>query len=331
MPEDDDPRAAPRRGARRVLQAHRHLRGGVRIVHAVHVRHVRKGRRVESERQAEGGHSRQRPEPNRPGARVRLLLLSCRVRAARCGLRNGDDQLQSRNGVDRLRHHRPAVLRAADVRRRHVGDRARGERRRRTSLPGAVRRPDAAQALAGAAGRRREDYRHLAGFDRPRGGSPPVRAVAVGSRHSAAGERHGDVARGSARGGREDRISGGRPAVVRARRARHGDRLRHGHARSLHDERRRCGARASRADRQVRRRCLRARRRCGRRRDRRRRDRRHHGAHRGGGHPLGRQLVRRAAVSRGRAAPGDDSRLHAAHRARAEGHRPDERAVRHQG
>ena len=149
--------------------------------------------------------------------------------------------------------------------------------------------------------------------------------------HHAAGERHGDLARGSARRRRRDRLPGRRPAVVRARRPRHGDRLRRRHARSLHDAGRRRVARASGAGRQVPRGRLRVRRRRHRRRDRRRRHRRHHGAHRGGRHPFRRQLVRRAAVHLPRAPPGDDSRLHAAHRARAQGRRADERAVRDQG
>ena len=96
-------------------------------------------------------------------------------------------------------------------------------------------------------------------------------------------------------------------------------------------QRRRRVAGASGAGRQVPRGRVRVRRRRGRRRDRRRRHRRHHGAHRGGGHPLRRQLLRRAAVHLPRAAPRDDSRLHAPHRARAEGRRPDERPVRDQG
>ena len=66
----------------------------------------------------------------------------------------------------------------------------------------AVRRPDAAQAGAGAAGSRRQDPRHVARLDRPCGRSAALRAAAVGPRHSAAGERHGHVARRSARSGR---------------------------------------------------------------------------------------------------------------------------------
>ena len=80
-----------------------------------------------------------------------------------------------------------------------------------------------------------QDPRHVARLDRPRRRSRAVRAAAVGPRHPAAGERHRDVARGSARRRGDDRLPGRRPAVVRARRPRHGDRLRHGRARSLHD------------------------------------------------------------------------------------------------
>ena len=85
------------------------------------------------------------------------------------------------------------------------------------------------------------------------------------------------------------------------------------------------------AHRQVPRGRLRVRRGLRRRFDRRRRHRRHHGAHRAGRHPLRRQLLRRPALHGRREAPRHDSRVHAPHRARAEGRRADERAVRHQG
>ena len=63
------------------LQADRHLRRRIRVVHAVPVRHLRAGVRSRSDAAAEGRDPRQRPEPDRAGDRVRLLLLSCRVRA----------------------------------------------------------------------------------------------------------------------------------------------------------------------------------------------------------------------------------------------------------
>ena len=56
-------------------------------------------------------------------------------------------------------------------------------------------------ALALQAGRR-QDSRHVARLDRPGRGSQAVRGAAVGAGHHAAGERHRDLARGSARGRR---------------------------------------------------------------------------------------------------------------------------------
>ena len=85
----------------------------------------------------------------------------------------------------------------------------RGGRRRR--LRRAVRRADAAQARAVAAGGRRPDPRHVARFDRPRRRPRAVREAAVGSRHPAGRERHRDHA-GEAR---EVAAKIGFPLVVR--------------------------------------------------------------------------------------------------------------------
>ncbi len=122
--------AARARGAAGV-QAHRHLRGGVRLAHRLHVFDLRDavrraaGRRGGALRQEEGRDPRRRAEPHRPGHRVRLLLLPRRLRAARRRLRDHHDQLQSRDGVDRLRHLGPALFRAA-----HRRGRARDHRHR---------------------------------------------------------------------------------------------------------------------------------------------------------------------------------------------------------
>ena len=51
-------------------------------------------------RQKESRGPRRRPEPDRAGHRVRLLLLPCRLRAEGRRLRNHHDQLQSGDGVD---------------------------------------------------------------------------------------------------------------------------------------------------------------------------------------------------------------------------------------
>ena len=139
----------------------------------------------------EGRHPRRRAEPHRPGHRVRLLLLPCRLRAARRRLRNDHDQLQSGDGVDRLRHLGPALFRAADGRGR-AGDPARpsasnGTLHRRHR---AVRRPDAAEARRRAGRGRHPDPRHLARHDRPRRGPRPLQDAARQARPHAAEERH---------------------------------------------------------------------------------------------------------------------------------------------
>ena len=173
----------------------------------------------------EGDHPRQRSEPDRAGHRVRLLLLPCGLRIPRRRLRDRDGELQSRDSVDRLRHRGPALFRAAHVRRRDGDHRPRAKRGRRGVVRRAVRRPDAAEARAGAAGRGRGHSRHVARLDRPRGRSPALFAAPLGSRRAAAGKRHGRVTRGSARGRGTGRISGCRAALLRAGRTRHGDRV----------------------------------------------------------------------------------------------------------
>ena len=82
------------------------------------------------DRPAQGHHPRRRPEPHRPGHRVRLLLRPRRLRAARGRLRDHHGQLQPGDRQHRLRHLRPAVFRAADRRGRHrAGPQGAGARR----------------------------------------------------------------------------------------------------------------------------------------------------------------------------------------------------------
>ena len=69
-------------------------------------------------RQEEGHHPRRRPEPHRAGHRVRLLLRPRGLRAEGGRLRDHHGQLEPGDGLDRLRHQRQALLRAADARRR---------------------------------------------------------------------------------------------------------------------------------------------------------------------------------------------------------------------
>ena len=77
---------------------------------------------------AEGHHPRRRPEPHRPGDRVRLLLRPRRLRAARGRVRDHHGQLQPGDRQHRLRHLRPAVFRAADRRGRDRPVRSEQER-----------------------------------------------------------------------------------------------------------------------------------------------------------------------------------------------------------
>ena len=73
----------------------------------------------------QGRHHRLRTEPHRPGRRVRLLVRARVVRTVGRRVRDRHGQLQPRDRLDRLRHERPAVLRAA-----HARGRARGAARR---------------------------------------------------------------------------------------------------------------------------------------------------------------------------------------------------------
>ena len=78
---------------------------------------TRSARPTPTDTQEDHGAGR-RPEPDRPGHRVRLLLRPRRARDARGRLRDHHGQLQSGDRVDRLRHLRPPVLRAGDARGR---------------------------------------------------------------------------------------------------------------------------------------------------------------------------------------------------------------------
>ncbi len=170
--------ARPRRraGRRALLQGRRHLRGRVPRAHALLLLGPGAARRARgrARRAPERRHPRQRPQPHRPGHRVRLLLRARRHDRPRVRARRGDDQLQPRDGLHRLRHLRSPVLRAADPRgrpRRHRDRAPRGRRR-------PVRRPDAAQARPRPAGGRGPDPRHERRQHRPRRGPRALRGAA---------------------------------------------------------------------------------------------------------------------------------------------------------
>jgi carbamoyl-phosphate synthase large subunit len=116
--------------------------------------------------------------PNRIGQGIEFDY-SCVHASSRCATpaRDRHGQLQPRDGLDRLRHLRPALLRAADARGRAGGRRRgaparRGRRRRR-----AARRADTAGARGRSRGGRRADLRNARGGDPPGRGPRRLRRV----------------------------------------------------------------------------------------------------------------------------------------------------------
>ena len=182
---------------------------------------LRGGMRGESQLAAQDHDPGRRSEPHRSGHRIRLLLRACGDGAARGRLRDHHGQLQSGNRVDRLRHLRPAVLRAPHVRRRH-GDHREGKAR---GGDRAVRRTDAAQIVAGARRGGRTDHRHDPRQHRHCRGSRAVPAAGEQSEAQAARQRHGARRGTGGHHGARSRLSAHCAAELRARRARHGSRL----------------------------------------------------------------------------------------------------------
>ena len=127
--------------------------------------------------------------PNRIGQGIEFDYCCCQAAFALQGrrLRGDHGQLEPRDGQHRLRHLRPAVLRAADGRGRaqHLrADRADGGDR-------AVRRADAAEPGPGAGGGRRADHRHQPRDDRPGRGPRAVPPGDRAARAAAAAQRLG--------------------------------------------------------------------------------------------------------------------------------------------
>ena len=170
------------------LQARRYLRGGVRHLHRLSVFDLRRRVRSRADRRKRkimilgGG-------PNRIGQGIEFDY--CCVHAALQLREDGFETIMVNcnpetvstdyDTSDRL-YFEPLTL--EDV----LEVIAQGEARRRHR---AVRRPDAAQAVARARGRRRADHRHVAGFHRHRRRPRALPAAGQEPRAQAARERHG--------------------------------------------------------------------------------------------------------------------------------------------
>ena len=223
--------------------------------------------------------------PNRIGQGIEFDY--CCVHAGadvpRARLRDGDGQLQPRDGLDRLRHVRPALLRAAPRRGGARDLRPRAARGRRHP----VRRPDAAQARARARAGGVPDPRDAVRGGRPRRGSRalrrPVRAARDRGPRLGHGGRPGRARRPSPRqsatrcscGRRTCSAAAACASATSPRTSARGRRSRPGAGRPLPRGRRRAR----------RRRALRRRGHLG---------RRAHGARRGGRRPFRRLLLRAA-------------------------------------
>ena len=191
-------RIGERLGVRAGLQARGHLRRRVRghtpYLYSTYERTGTCSDEARPTTKKKVAHPGRRSQPHRPGHRVRLLLRPRRVRAARERLRDDHGQLQPGDGVDRLRHRRPAVLRAAHAAKTCSRSRARPRSPTASSCSSAGRRRCVSRCGLEAGGR--ADARHLGGRDRPRRGSASASAQvhrearAVGAKAPPYGTRH---------------------------------------------------------------------------------------------------------------------------------------------
>ncbi len=126
--------------------------------------------------------------PNRIGQGIEFDYCCCHASFAlrELGIESVMVNSQSRNGQHRLRHQRPAVLRAADDGRRAEYLRSRAARRRDR----AIRRADAAEPGAALWHRRRADHRHQRRHDRRRRRPRKISAAVAAARLAAARQRH---------------------------------------------------------------------------------------------------------------------------------------------
>ena len=167
------------------LQARRHLRRRVRGAHALLYSTYEDESEARAATTEEGHDPRRRPEPHRPGHRVRLLLRARRLRAREIGFEtimvncNPETVSTDYDTSDRL-YFEPLTL--EDV--LHIVEREK---------PDGVIVQFGGQTplkLAAALEAGRADPRHLAGRDRPRRGPRALRRAARRSSASPAAERH---------------------------------------------------------------------------------------------------------------------------------------------
>jgi carbamoyl-phosphate synthase large subunit len=153
------------RAARRAagLQAHRHLRRRVRLRHALHVLDLRGGfgRRTARARRPTGRRSSSSAAARTASARASSSTIAASTPPMRCArpASRRSWSTATRDGQHRLRHLRPLYFEPLTMRTSSPGPQGAGARRG-AGLHRAVWRPDAAQALPGAAQGGHPDPRH---------------------------------------------------------------------------------------------------------------------------------------------------------------------------
>ena len=219
----DSARAAPARASGRRTRRWTPAPASSRRRRRTSTRRYDEENEARAERRPDGGDPGQRAQPDRAGRRVRLLLRARRDGVPRAGLPHGHGQLQSRDGLHRLRHLRRALLRAAHARGR-ARDRGASSsrsawwcssagRRRSGWRAGSSARACAILGTSPEAIDLAEDRGRFEAIARELGVAQPPSGVA----HS--------VDEAVARRG-AGRLSGAGAAVLRAGRPRDGDRLR---------------------------------------------------------------------------------------------------------
>ena len=233
LPPAEVTQAAPRARRAAGVQAHRHLRGRIRLAHRLHVFDLRAA--VRRQRRRRGA---RRPTskkvvilgggPNRIGQGIEFDYCCCHASFAlkEAGYEtimincNPETVSTDYDTSDRL-YFEP--LTAEDVLEIIDTERTNG------TLHGVIVQfgGQTPLKLAEAAGEgQRADPRHLARRHRPRRGPRPLQAAARQAQAAPAAERHRHQPEGGARDRRSHRLSDRDPAVLRAGRPRDGDRAR---------------------------------------------------------------------------------------------------------
>ena len=177
----------------------------------LHVFDLRGGVRGGSDRSREDHDPRRRPEPHRPGHRVRLLLRARGVRAARRSASRPSWSTAIRRPSRPTTTPRIACT-SSRSRSRTCSRSSHKEKPKGVIVQYGGQTP--LKLVARARGGRRADHRHVAGLDRHRRGPRALPAAGQEARAQAAAESHRAHRGAGGRAGARSRLSAGRAAVA---------------------------------------------------------------------------------------------------------------------